>query len=346
LVFVFYILWSSLSGVICVHKPRNVSLGRVRNCIKVAICKGVNECFPQDNLPFIDFPIVEAHPKTQTLLTVGQRKQVDYSLHPLVVGDAAVEEDLQIEALNYFEPSCSGVCLIGINDGCNSLEEITGRAWLNEYKVMGQLGRETVDNEIRGKVTRTCDYSIKLLKKLEMRYKSIALELANVEPNSQEAFELGRKGFPRPKILGSPIVFNVRLTLFKSPTFLLTLQCISETDAFIRDLVREIGISLGSTASCRRILRTHLGPFGSDHSLLDKHLSLQAILTNMTLCRRILENDITQLDQDVICKRPKNPINAILNERLTEVFDDEIDENVEDEVEDCISMPWGRNYDM
>lgn len=111
--------------------------------------------------------------------------------------------------------------MFGINDACDELEDIRDRAWVSEYKVMGQLGRETVDNQIRGKVTRTCDYSMvtrygmqKLLNKVKAQYKRVAFELANVDLQSQEAFELARKGLPRPKVLGSPIVYNADIPFF------------------------------------------------------------------------------------------------------------------------------------
>lgn len=38
------------------------------------------------------------------------------------------------------------------------MDSIADRAWVSQYKVMGQLGRETVNNQVRGKVTRTCSY--------------------------------------------------------------------------------------------------------------------------------------------------------------------------------------------
>lgn len=40
-----------------------------------------------------------------------------FSLHPLVVGGAVVEEDVRLEPLTYFEPSSSGVCCESIFSG-------------------------------------------------------------------------------------------------------------------------------------------------------------------------------------------------------------------------------------
>lgn len=38
------------------------------------------------------------------------------------------------------------------------LESLRDRVWVNEYVLKGQLGRGTVQNKIREKVNRECDY--------------------------------------------------------------------------------------------------------------------------------------------------------------------------------------------
>uniref|UniRef100_A0A914RL56 Uncharacterized protein n=1 Tax=Parascaris equorum TaxID=6256 RepID=A0A914RL56_PAREQ len=48
----------------------------------------------------------------------------------------------------------------------------------------------------------------KLLSRVQAQYKRLAFELANVDLQSQEAFEIARKGLPRAKILGTPIVYG------------------------------------------------------------------------------------------------------------------------------------------
>jgi hypothetical protein len=48
--------------------------------------------------------------------------------------------------------------VIGINDGCEQLEEIRDRGWLSEYFIEGLLGQETYKHEIRGKVIRKAEY--------------------------------------------------------------------------------------------------------------------------------------------------------------------------------------------
>ncbi|VDN36146.1 unnamed protein product [Gongylonema pulchrum] len=56
------------------------------------------------------------------------------------------------------------VSVLGINDGCDSLESLRDRVWVNEYVLKGQLGRGTVDNKIRGKVNRHYAYGKNLMR--------------------------------------------------------------------------------------------------------------------------------------------------------------------------------------
>lgn len=342
-------LWSVLHGVVCVHKPRDVSISALKRILVTSLCEDANAAIEQKPLPVIEMPIVERHPKSGASIVVGMRKQFDYSAHPLVVGEPFLKEDIRVEELQYLEPASSGVCLFGINDGCDELESIRDRAWVNEYRLKGQLGRETVGNEIRGKITRRCGFEEvthyrmqKLLRRVQAQYKRLSFELANVDVQSQEAFELARKGLPRAKILGTPIIYHIELTSFKAPYFALRLHCVSETDSFLRDFIREIAVSLGSTASCRRLLCTRLGPFDSEHSLLDKHFTLKNILTNMRLCKGILERDKESTEEKVVRSAPRVQIADVLKDELVEILEDDEPE----EIRDCLRIPWGRDYKM
>uniref|UniRef100_F1LAL8 tRNA pseudouridine synthase 2 n=1 Tax=Ascaris suum TaxID=6253 RepID=F1LAL8_ASCSU len=341
-------IWSVLHGVICVHKPRDVSLTSLKKILVSAICSDANECIPPPRIPTIELPIVEPHPKSQALVIVGMRKQLDYSSHPLVVGQPFRKEDIRIEEMHYLGPASSGVCLFGINDGCEQLEGLRERAWINEYRLLGQLGRETHKNEIRGKVVVKREYDgvtryrmQKLLSRVQAQYKRLAFELANVDLQSQEAFELACKGLPRAKILGTPIVYGISLNSFKAPHFSLTLNCVSETDSFLRDFIREIAISLGTTASCRRLLCSRIGPFDAEHSLLDKHFTLSNIFTNMRLCRGIIEKDAVDSDANIVQNKPHIAINEVIEDQLIEVLNEEPSEEV---VDDCLRIAWGREY--
>jgi hypothetical protein len=73
-----------------------------------------------------------------------------------------------------------------------------------------------------------------VLSVLRMHFKSAAFQFANVDPHSQEAFELARRGTLRPKVLGSPLVHNLQLAQFRPPSFKLLVQATGESDKFLR----------------------------------------------------------------------------------------------------------------
>ncbi|KAL3072042.1 hypothetical protein niasHT_033944 [Heterodera trifolii] len=343
---------SLLNGFMCIFKPRDVSILAIEKLLMRRICEQANCLDPCRPLPTIEMPIVEAHPKSGALVVVGRKKQIDYSKHPLMVGQMFRPEDMRIEALNYLEPSCSGVCVFGLNDGCDQLEKVRDRAWLNEYILEGELGRETVDHQIRGKVSSREKFDHVTLHKMNcvlsmirMQFKKTSFEFANVEMESQEAFELARRGAPRPKVLGSPLIFDIDLVHFRSPNFKINVQITGEQCPFMRKLVHEIGCCLHTMASPRRIRRVREGCFGLEHALLDKHFHLESILKNVMMSTKMVNNNLARQSTDVIEVKSEQELEE--ERQMVDKFRlrDKWTEQLVDEVaEDNMKLPWGREY--
>lgn len=71
-------IWKLLHGIICVHKPRDISLTSLKRYLINAICESANKrCLPM-KIPEIEMPIVEPHPISQAPVVVGMRKQPNY----------------------------------------------------------------------------------------------------------------------------------------------------------------------------------------------------------------------------------------------------------------------------
>lgn len=66
-----------LNGFLCVYKPRDVSLSALIRRLRGAICTEAN-ALDEILVPEINVPIVEPHHRTQALVVVGLRKQLDY----------------------------------------------------------------------------------------------------------------------------------------------------------------------------------------------------------------------------------------------------------------------------
>lgn len=66
------------------------------------------------------------------------------------------------------------------------------------------------------------------------QYRRLSYELSNVDLQSEEAFEIAQSGAVRPKVLGSPIIYDIQTVHFEPPYFQLRIMCTSENDYFLR----------------------------------------------------------------------------------------------------------------
>ncbi|KAK6022554.1 Ribosomal family S4e [Ostertagia ostertagi] len=103
-------LWKALNGLICVYKPVDLSITGLKRQIVKRICADGNEVVGMPRLPLIKMPIVEPHETSGALLVVGEKEVQDYTLHPLVCGEAFRPEDIRLEEVHYMESTSSGVC--------------------------------------------------------------------------------------------------------------------------------------------------------------------------------------------------------------------------------------------
>ncbi|WKY10406.1 hypothetical protein Q1695_002619 [Nippostrongylus brasiliensis] len=289
-------LWKALNGLLCVYKPVDMSITGLKKQIVKRICADGNEVVGFPQLPTVKIPIVEPHEKTGALLVVGEREIQDYTLHPLVCGEEFRPEDIRLEEIHYMESTSSGVCVFALNEECDKIPEIQARSWVNNYRLEGIFGRETNEHKIKGRVTLKvdCDHVTryrleKLIARVQTEYRKIAFEAAEVDLQSEEAFEIARKGLPRAQLAGAQIIYSCDVKHFNLPYFAVQVRCVGETDVFLRCFIHELGVSLGTTASCVRLQRSSFGPFHASHALLEKQLSLQNVIRNIELCRRILK---------------------------------------------------------
>lgn len=69
--------------------------------------------------------------------------------------------------------------MFAINDGCDQLEDIYDRAWINEYYVDGQFGIQKHEDSIRGKITAKANFSIIFLLKKWREIKQNKVYISN-----------------------------------------------------------------------------------------------------------------------------------------------------------------------
>ncbi|KAI6243978.1 Ribosomal protein S4e and RNA-binding S4 domain containing protein [Aphelenchoides fujianensis] len=206
----------------------------------------------------------------------------------------------------------------------------------------------------------------KLFSKLRHQYRRLSYDLANVDLQSQEAFELASEGKIRPKVLGSPVLYDIRLLQFHSPWFQIRVTSVCENDYFLRALVHEIGCSLNSTARPTRIQRLRIGPFQREHALLDQYFQLATVLKNIKMCNRMVDHYLKQERGALVRSFPAlflQPSSLQMSTadadgmvdlvteygldsaHLDEEREREIEAGAEEEEADALRVAWGRNYD-
>ncbi|KAL7978515.1 hypothetical protein Chor_004332 [Crotalus horridus] len=85
---------------------------------------------------------------------------------------------------------------------------------------------------------------------------------------TQEAYELAVKGLIRPMDNSPPLITAVRCLRFDPPEFQLEIQCLHETQQYLRKIVHEIGLELKTTAVCTQVRRFRDGVFVLEDALL------------------------------------------------------------------------------
>ena len=76
--------------------------------------------------------------------------------------------------------------------------------------------------------------------------------------------------------------------LMPSSAVISEIHSINENDLYFKEVIHDIGLKLKSTAVCTHIHRQRYGPFTLKHALLMQQWSLENILKNLNLCRRLL----------------------------------------------------------
>uniref|UniRef100_A0A8C7Z9D6 tRNA pseudouridine synthase 2 n=1 Tax=Oryzias sinensis TaxID=183150 RepID=A0A8C7Z9D6_9TELE len=114
----------------------------------------------------------------------------------------------------------------------------------------------------------------------------VSCRFSNVDMSSQEAYELAVRGLLGPDGKSAPILTGLRCVHFQPPSFTLEVQCLNETQKYLRKVVHEIGLELRSTAVCKHVRRTRDGLFTSRQALTRNQWSaadvLQAVQQHQT----------------------------------------------------------------
>ncbi|XP_058451893.1 pseudouridylate synthase TRUB2, mitochondrial [Malaya genurostris] len=283
------VVWKYLNGIVNVYKPAGLTVQQVRHTIIGNLCRDLNQLQVRPPLQRIT---IEATSDENFLV----RRTEDYADNVLVVGPRYQTEDIKIRMSANHGRLTSGVMLIGINKGLNLAYRIQRNRPIRVYRITGFLGKATDshfgDSRVIAKATVKhigSDKISRLLASFQASHQRKMFELCGLDMQSQAAYELAAKGTIRPKDNTQPMIYGIRLTEFRRPFFTFEIHAINETEAYIGQLVHEIGLNLKSVAHCVSIRCIRHGHFEVEHSLLRKDWNLQSFLSSMAHSNQLIK---------------------------------------------------------
>nr|AEE62206.1 unknown [Dendroctonus ponderosae] len=282
-------IWGALNGLICVYKPAEMSVRKLRNILISKISKEMNEL---EVRPPAGYVAIEGKPTEK--LTVSVRP--NFADHPLVVGPRYQERDLAVSWSNHLGYYTSGVLLFGIKSGTREAKFIRENLPTRAYRVKGVLGLMT-DNCFRtGKIMMKSTWKHVrrhnvdgFLSAMQASHQRKMFELCGVDMESQAAYDLAKQGLIRPANAKIPIIYGIKCVEFEGPHFTLEIQCVNEYEDYMTHIINEIGLKLRSVAHCTDIQCIRHSRFTLKDALLIKHWTLAGILDNMKTCSDVIK---------------------------------------------------------
>ena len=169
--------------------------------------------------------------------------------------------------------TATGVLVVGIGMGCKVLPKLLHGN--KKYRVTGQLGIATDTYNEVGEVIKECEFGHITREKLEQglrKFQGVILQTpplySALKMKGKRIADLTRAGVsvklnPRPVVCHS-----VKCMDFSPPYFSLEVHC--GGGFYVRSLVNDLGMLLGSSAHVQQLHRFQHGPF-TEEDMLDSH---------------------------------------------------------------------------
>nr|XP_020453672.1 probable tRNA pseudouridine synthase 2 [Monopterus albus] len=273
-------MFRRLEGLFCVYKPPGIHWKLVRDSIETNLLKGLNAT-PSRPLPrevrFLPQPGSDAEgPEGPKELKLCAASVPVLSKHPLVIGPEF--QHIQVGVGHRLDAFSSGVLVLAVGNGNKVLNDFYKTRITRDYTLEGEFGTASDDFSHTGRVVERSTYGHitqdkldRVLAVLQGANQKALLMYSNVDMNTQEAFELAVRGLLGPEGKSPPILTGLRCIHFEPPNFTLEVQCLNETQKYLRKVVHEIGLELRSTAVCKGVRRTRDGPFTLQDALTRHH---------------------------------------------------------------------------
>ncbi|XP_068598386.1 pseudouridylate synthase TRUB2, mitochondrial [Brachionichthys hirsutus] len=272
-------MFRRLEGLFCVYKPPGVHWKLVRDTIETHLLTGL-KATPAAPLPqavrFLARREADAESGAAKGLVVSALSLPALSKHPLVTGPEF--QHVKVGVGHRLDAPSSGVLVLAIGNGNRALHNFYSTRVTRDYTLEGEFGTATHDFSHTGRVVEKSTYDHitqdkldRVLAMLQGVNQKALLMYSKVDMRSQEAYELAARGLLGPEGKSAPILTGLRCIHFQPPNFTLEVQCLNETQKYLRKVVHEIGLELRSTAVCKGVRRTREGHFTLQESLIRHH---------------------------------------------------------------------------
>lgn len=277
-------MFRRLEGLFCVYKPSGVHWKLTRDSIETNLLKGLNAA-PVPPLPrevrFLAQPGSET--EASKGLTLSAASLPVLSKHHLVTGPEF--QRIRVGVGHRLDAFSSGVLVLAVGNGNKALQDLYTSRVTRDYTLEGEFGTATDDFSHTGRVVERSTYGHitqdkldRVLAMLQGANNKALLMYSNVDMSSQEAYEMAVQGLLGPEGKSVPILTGLRCIRFQPPNFTLEVQCLNETQKYLRKVVHEIGLELRSTAVCKGVRRTRDGPFTLQDALTHHHWTASDVM--------------------------------------------------------------------
>lgn len=279
-------IYKNLNGILLLYKPPDITTREQSRFLRAHISDTLNQYEPR--------------PLDKRLLIEGnfdEEKRVvevpNLADHPLVAGPRYNPWELTMTcAPTTLSRRCSGINVLLIGDAARRYYVPMKRANLTSiYHISGCFGYITDSFFHDGKIIDKSNYKHirsgrfdSVLSKIETSQHQRLFDSANVQLDSQEAYELAKAWPSRPpKMARWPVIYRIRCLHMKLPDFKIEVTVGNENETFLAQLPQDIGLMLKSGAYTKSIRRVKLGPFDVEDSLTDKEWDMRSIMNHLSV---------------------------------------------------------------
>lgn len=252
------------------YKPPGVHWKQVRDTVETNLLKGLNVTtsrpLPREVRYLLSQSRTDNSDAPQALTLSATTTVSVLSEHPLVTGPDF--QHIRVGVGHRLDAASSGVLVLSIGKANRIISDLHNLRVTRDYTLEGEFGFATDDYSNQGRVIERSTYDHitqdkleRILAILQGANQKAMLMYSRVDMKSHEAYEMAVQGLLGPEEKSVPILLGLRCIRFEPPNFTLEIQCVNETQKYLRKVVHEIGLELRSTAVCKSVRRTRDGCF-------------------------------------------------------------------------------------